>query len=112
MFGHLKTIKVWVGMYAGILVLKPRFGLFYQKWLPELEYVSILSEMGKFPGNKVAQMNAAILFRFKTLGKATGIKIIHVLVNPDIRGHKCIQQQKIQIGEKVKALLGNIAVCI
>jgi hypothetical protein len=40
--------------------------------------------MGKFPGNKVAQMNAAILFRIKTLGKGTGIKIIHVLVNPDI----------------------------
>jgi hypothetical protein len=68
--------------------------------------------MGKFPGNKVAQMNASILFRFKTLGKGTGIKIIHVLVNPDIGGHKCIQQQKIQIGEKVKALLGNIDVCI
>jgi hypothetical protein len=37
MFGHLKTIKVWVGVYAGMLALKPDFGLFYQKGLPELE---------------------------------------------------------------------------
>ena len=57
-------------------------------------------------------MNAPILVRFKTPGKGTGVKIIHVLVNPDIGGHKCIQQQKIQIGEEVKALLGDINVGI
>jgi hypothetical protein len=53
MFGHLKTIKVWVVMKSkhsltpGIIFTK-------KKWLAELKHVPIITQMGKFPGNKVA----------------------------------------------------------
>ncbi len=68
--------------------------------------------MREIPRYKVALVNAAVLFWRETAGKSTGIEIIHVLMNGDIRGDKCIEQQKVQISKKIEAFLRDISVCV
>jgi hypothetical protein len=100
MFGHLKTIKVWV-------VREDRSGSWYQHSqgdldnLSEFEGFAVFSEMGEIPWNEMAQVNTTIVLRCKIMSDCAGIEIIHVLVDRYIGRHKGIKEQKIQICEKI-----------
>jgi hypothetical protein len=101
MFGHLKTIKVWV-------VREDSCGSWYQRSqedpdnLSEFEGFAVFSEMREIPWNKMAQMNTTIVLGCKIMSDCAGIEIIHVLVDRYIGRHKGIKEQKIQICEKIK----------
>ena len=75
--------------------------------------IAVPAEMGEVPGEEVALMDATEIFRFKSVRKHARIEIIHVLVNcGDTGRHKCVQKEKIEISQKVKTLLRDVAVRI
>jgi hypothetical protein len=70
MFGHLKTIKVWVALLTVIPLIKINpFSSKEQGELSEFEYVAVFPEVRKIPGDKMAQMNATIIFWSKIVSK-------------------------------------------
>jgi hypothetical protein len=80
MFGHLKTIKVWVAWTPGYHKIK-LIDLNGAKKLSEFEGVTVFAQVGKIPRNKMAHMNATIVFWSKIPGKWAGVEIIHVFAN-------------------------------
>jgi hypothetical protein len=74
--------------------------------------VTIISEVREIPRHKMAQVDASIFFWREIPGECAGVEIIHVLVYPDIGWYECIKEQKVQVGEKVKAFFRDINVCI
>jgi hypothetical protein len=70
MFGHLKTIKVWVKLTIILQLIKINpFSFREQVKLSEFEYVAVLPKVREIPGDKMAQMNATIIFWSKIVSK-------------------------------------------
>ena len=70
MFGHLKTIKVWVALLTAIPLIKINlFSSEKQGELSEFEYVPVFPEVREIPGDKMAEMNATIIFWSKIVSK-------------------------------------------
>ena len=63
----------------------------------EFECFTVPANVGKVPGDHVACMDAPELLGLKLLREGAGIKVIHVLVNPDIRRDEGIDEQEVKV---------------
>jgi hypothetical protein len=100
MVGELKTINVWVdqglagrGRWCIVQVISWNLNFsgreFFRTKYPELRYseresLFVHADAGEVPRDEVACVHAAEVGRLQVLCEHAGVKVVHVLVDPDV----------------------------